>query len=187
MSVVALWAPPSYAPPEPEPPPPDVLVWSRDEPAVIQSASWTCSCASAAWVMNTMGVPKPDGSGGKWNEWTAVDELRRLCGYSAVTPEYGLAYADMSQMEVMYQAQGLETIRWLETDFWGVATGVAGQFPGQMNGARWYHHSGLRNFNGSQMLLANPAPSWKGVGQDLDTSEWATWGAWRVLFVVGRM
>lgn len=181
----ALWAPVRWTAPAPEPPPPDQLVWNRAEPTVFQSAAWTCSCAAAAWVMNSLGVPAPDG-GASWTEWTAVDELRRICGYAAVTPEYGLAYADMSQMEQMYQAQGLETIRWLETSFWGIAGSIAGQYPAQMNGGRLYHHTGLRGFDGSVLLLANPAPRYKGVGQELDPAEWATWGAWRILFVVGR-
>ena len=185
-SPATLWAPVQWTAPEPEPPPPDQLAWNRDEPTVFQTVSWTCSCAAAAWVMNSLGVPTPRRDAAKWNEWTAVDELRRICGDRAVSPEYGLAFADMHQMERMYQAQGLETIRWQETSFWGIAGGVAGQYPGQMNGARWYHHAGLRGFDGSDLVLANPAPNWKGVGQTMDPAEWSTWGPWRILFVVGR-
>jgi hypothetical protein len=186
MTAATMWAPPVWAAPDPGPAPPDILVWNRQEPTVMQTASWTCSCASAASVMNSLGVPRPDGQLGRWDEWTAVEELRRLCGYAAVTPEYGLAYADMSQLEVMYQAQGLETIRWQETSFWSIAVDIAGQYPGQMNGARWYHHTGLRGFDGADLLLWNPAPSYKGVGQSMDPNEFATWGPFRVMFVVGR-
>ena len=166
--------------------PPDVLVWNRSEPAVMQTTEWTCSCASAASVMNSLGVPRPDDRPGKWDEWTAVEELRRICGYAAVTPEYGLAYADMHQLEQMYQAQGLETVRWGQTDYWTIASGVAGQFPAQMNGRRWYHHTGVRGFDGAALLLWNPAPSYKGVGQAMDPGEFSTWGDFRVMFVIGR-
>jgi hypothetical protein len=139
--------------------------------------------------MNAIGVPRPDGQPGKWDEWTAVDELRRVAGNAAVQPSYGLAYRDMHQMEVMYQAQGLVTIRWLEQDvsFWRIAAEVAGIYPGQMNGARWYHHTGVRGFDGAAFLLANPAHTYQDVGQELDPWEWATWGDWRLLFVTGRI
>jgi hypothetical protein len=184
-SAAALWAPPVWTAPEPEPPPPDFLVWQADEPTVYQASDWTCSCAAAAWVMNTLGVPDPV-LGGEWTEWSAVSELRRVCGYGAVTPEYGLAYADMSELEEMYRAQGLLTERRINVGFWELASDVAGLYPGQLNGARWFHHAGLRGFTGSALTLANPAPTWRWVGQVLDQTEWAVWGVWNVLYVVGR-
>lgn len=99
MSTAALWTPPKKWQPEEWPKPDDSpdLLFDRNEPAVRQTASWTCSCASLAWVMNALGVDAPDG--GKWDEWTGVDELRRIAGFNAVSPDYGLAYASGVDLE----------------------------------------------------------------------------------------
>lgn len=183
-SPAALWAPPVWTPPEPEPAPPETLVWNRAEPTVYQTASWTCSCASTAWAWNSLGLRQNDGE--LWEEFSVVEALRAMFGYSAVTPEYGLAYADFSQMEQLWQSMGLETDVWLGASFWSIADSVAGVYPAQMNGARWGHHSGVRGFDGNVLLLANPAPSWKGVGQECDQSEFATWGPFNILMAVGR-
>jgi hypothetical protein len=156
----------------------------RDSPTVLQSADWTCSCASMAWVMNALRVPSPDG--GAWNEFHAVNELRRITGvYGAVTPEYGLAYGNGSQLEQVYRAYGFEVSRVPGVDWWAAA-GMSSNFIGQFGGGRWYHWTAVRSFDGQVFQLANPAPSWRGVGQDLDPTEWALWGGWTAVWVTGE-
>lgn len=170
------WAPDPW--PEPAPP---AFDFDRNEPAVIQSADWTCSCASLAWVMNALGVEAPDG--GKWDEWDGVNELRRLCGYSAVSPDYGLAYGNGQDLERVYNAYGFSVVRqavgWPDLAYF-CELGV-----GQLGGARWYHWSGLRGYDGAVFNLANPAPNWKGVGSQLDAAEWNAWGGWTACVVIG--
>jgi hypothetical protein len=150
---------------------------------VYQSADWTCSCASSAWLLNSVG----DGQLGRpWDEWDVVDALRDATYPEAVSPEYGLARADMADLETMFNVLGYAMGRkqYLNVDD---VVAVAGRYPLQVNGARWYHHSGARAIADGTLLLANPAPSWKGVGQQLDQYEAASWGSWNGMWVTGRV
>jgi hypothetical protein len=186
-NVAALYSPPKEWYPKPWPVPrpdePTELQFDRNEPTVYQAASWTCSCASLAWVMNALGVESP--SGGKWDEWAGVEELRRIAGYSAVSPDYGLAYASGIDLERVYNEYGYAVERLAFPDWWTLAY-VTERAIGQIGGARWYHWSGLRGSDGANFNLANPSPNWKGVGQVLDAYEWDTWGGWNACMVVGQ-
>lgn len=174
-----VWVPPQWIIPRPDEP---TLDFNRNEPAVIQNEDWTCSCASMAWVMNALGVPAP--SGGKWNEYDAVDELRRITYDGAVSPSYGLANANGQDLEEVYRAYSFDVRRLAYPD-WATTAYVLERTIGQMGGARWYHWTGLRGTDGDSFNLANPAPNWKGVGQTMDAYEWDTWGGWNVVAITG--
>ena len=188
--VAALWTPNRPWEPDPWPgPQPGGFAPNRDEPAVRQSADWTCSAASLAWVMNACGIPAP-GTGvitpKKWDEWDGVDLIRTVGGPGAVTPEYGLAWANGKDLEQAYTEYGFRVLRqedigWPDLAYW-CALGV-----GQLGGARWYHWTGVRGYESFSFDLANPAPNWKGVGDDLDQYEWDNWGRWNAVFVTGRI
>jgi hypothetical protein len=182
-----LYCPPTIWQPEPWPLPsePPALQFDRLEPRVDQSADWTCSCASLAWVMNALGVADP-ASGRRWDEWTAVSELHRIAGQAAVTPQYGLAYASGVDLERVYNAHGYACERVLDAS-WADLAYLCDLGVGQIGGARWYHWSGLRDYDGLVFELANPATAWKGVGQQLDAVEWNTWGRWNAVIVSGRL
>jgi hypothetical protein len=131
--------------------------------------------------MNALGVDAPDG--GKWDEWDGVNELRRLCGYSAVTPEYGLAYGNGQDLQTVYNTYGFTVQR--QSVGWPDLAYLCELGVGQIGGARWFHWTGLRGYDGAVFQLANPAPNWKGVGDDLDANEWNYWGAWTCVVIVG--
>jgi hypothetical protein len=179
-----VWAP---TPQEPYPPDPEQpsqeLDYNTWEPAVIQTSDWTCSCASSAWLLNAVGDYR---LGRKWGEYDVVDALRAATYWGAVSPDYGLARADMYDLEVMFNSLGYSVLRrqYLTRDDilrW------SGAYPLQMNGARWYHHTGARTIGPGIIELANPAPSWKGVGQQLDANEAGAWGSWNGMVVTGRL
>lgn len=60
---------------------------------------------------------------------------------------------------------------------------MAGRQPFCMGGGRWNHWTAVRGRNGDRLLLANPAPNWQGVGQELDHEEWIAWGGWNAVWV----
>ena len=163
-------------------PGPPVLTFDRNEPAVRQTASWTCSAAALAWVMNALGVESR--TGGKWDEWDGVSALRDVGGYAAVTPDYGLAYASGVDIEKVYVSYGYTVERLLPAT-WAEVELLCEWSIGQLGGARWYHWTGLRGYDGQLFALANPAPNWKGVGDNLDDAEWDRWGAWNAVMVTG--
>ena len=153
---------------------------------MIQTADWTCSCASLAWCMSALGVPSPSaGPGVAWTEWDGVAELRRITGnVNAVSPEFGLAWGNGQDLETVYRAYGFEVVRELGV-LWGDGALHSAAYIGQFGGGRWYHWTGVRVFENDGYSLANPAPTWKGVGQFMDSGEWANWGPWNCLWVVG--
>lgn len=134
-----------------------------------------------AWVMNALGVESP--GGGKWNEWTGVDELRRICGYSAVSPDYGLAYGNGQDLETVYETYGFVVQR--QSVGWPDLAYLCELGIGQVGGARLYHWMGVRGYDGAVFQLANPAYSYKGIQDDLDPNEWNTWGGWTAVMVIG--
>lgn len=176
------WTPQEPYPPDPEPPTPD-FAYDPWAPVVYQTADWTCSCASSAWLLNSVG----DGRLGRpWNEWDVVDALRTATYPGAVSPDYGLARADMYDLETMFRSLGYDVVRKQYLTREDILA-WSGRFPLQMNGARWYHHTGCRTVGPGVIELANPAPSWKGVQQQLDANEAAAWGSWNGMVIVGRL
>jgi hypothetical protein len=134
-------------------------------------------------LLNSVG---DDRLGRPWNEWDVVETLRQATYPGAVDPAYGLARADMYDLETMFDALGysVERRQYLSVDD---VVRVAGIYPLQVTGARWYHHTGARALGPGVLYLANPAPNWKGVGQELDASEAAAWGSWNGLWVTGKL
>ena len=179
-----VWSPTRQEPyPDPPQPPDQGIEYDPWAPVVYQTADWTCSCASSAWLLNSLGdwrLERP------WDEWDVVNTLRATTYPGAVDPAYGLARADMYDLEVMFNALGYQCQRkqYLTRDdilAWG------GRYPLQINGARWYHHSGARTLGPGVLYLANPAPNWKGVGQEMTADEAAAWGSFNGMAVVGRL
>ena len=184
-NVAALYCPPTVWEPDPWYEPGDStgdLHYDRNTPAVLQAASWTCSCASMAWVMNALGVTAP--TPGLWDEWDAVNELRRIAGQGAVSPDYGLAYGSGIDLAAVYAEYGFTTERMVDVG-WGQLAYLSENAIGQLGGARLYHWLGLRGYDGMTFNLANPAPGWKSVGQELTAGEWNTWGSWTAVMVTG--
>ena len=130
--------------------------------------------------MNALGVmPRTVASG----TWTGVDELRRICGYSRCSPDYGLAYGNGQDLETVYNTYGFSVQRQAVSGAdlaYLCELGV-----GQVGGARLYHWMGVRGYDGAVFQLANPAYSYKGIEDDLDPNEWNTWGGWTCVMVIG--
>lgn len=180
----ALWTPTPWPdfPPEPVAPEP-ILTYDPWYPAVFQTADWTCSCASSAWLLNSLG---DDQLGRPWDEWSVVEALRAATYFGAVSPNYGLARADMYDLEVMFWELGYTVERQQHVTREHVLE-VAGKYPMQVNGAAWYHHAGVRALGPGVLYLANPSPSWKSVGQEMDANEAARWGSWNSMIVTGSL
>lgn len=180
----AIWVPHSWPSFPPEPPVPEpALEYDPDEPTVFQAADWTCSCASSAWILNSL---SDDRFGRRWTEWDVVETLRAATYEGAVSPAYGLARADMADLQTMFESLGYTVERKQRVVIDDVLE-VAGRYPLQINGARWYHHSGARALGPGVLYLANPSPTWRNVGQELTAQEAAQWGSWNALWLTGRV
>jgi hypothetical protein len=137
-------------------------------PTVIQTGGWQCSAASSAWVLRSVGI--------NWGQ----DEVVAWLGPN-INSDSGLQDASGRMLAALFRERGLKaTFGQLS---WERALAMAGRQPFCMGGGRWNHWTAVRGTDGERLLLANPAPSWKGVGQELDQSEWITWGGWNAVWV----
>lgn len=159
--------PPAPLPPEPEPPtrhPYDPL-----HPTEFQDLDWTCSAASLAWALSSVGRPT--------SEQQAVSLLHgRIDNKVGLYDRTGRGICDaLSTIGVQAVPRAVD---------WADVTMLAdGNQPIMMGGVGWYHWSGLRWYKSDAglLMLANPAPGWKLVYQTMDRRQFIALGAWNTV------
>lgn len=143
--------------------------YDQNTPTVFQSGDWQCSAASSAWVLRSVGI--------SWSQ----DDVVQWLGPRNITEATGLQEGSGRMLAALFKERGLKA------DFgpitWERALELASQQPFCMGGGRWNHWTAVRGTDGQRLLLANPAPSWRGVGQEMDRAEWDTWGGWNAVWV----
>ncbi len=138
-------------------------------PRVAQDDSWSCSCATTSWVLQSVGVYAP---------YHGVEQDMLAAGL--VTTQKGLLMGN-----------GKPLASWVE-EHYAVPTGVrtnpaplswdwlmsyAGSKPIAIGSSTWYHWSGVRDVSvDGNLLLANPADGWKGVSQEMSPQQFANLG-----------
>jgi hypothetical protein len=119
-----------------------------------QTASWTCSACSLAWVERATQVnPNAD-------EWSAVEEIGQP---QNINPTYGLMDGSGAQLQrVLRDSYDIPSSQaWLTFDS---AYAVYASTLGMMSGGTWYHWVGVRGVDGNGNLwIANSAPGYQGV------------------------
>jgi len=145
------------------------MPYDLNTPTVFQTGDWQCSAASSAWVLRSVGIP--------WGQ----DDVVNWLGPRNITVETGLQEGSGRMLAELFKEHGLEASFGQIT--WERALEMAGRQPFCMSGGRWNHWTAVRGTDGERLLLANPAPNWKGVGQELDHEEWITWGGWNAAWV----
>ena len=164
---------------------------SQGRTSTTTRGKWACTrpptgrvaCASSAWLLNSVG---DDRLGRRWQEWDVVNRLREATYPGAVSPSYGLARADMADLETMFGTLGY-TVERRQRIGRDDLLELAGKYPMQVNGARWYHHTGLRELGKAWPIWPiqpDPGAVW---AVRLDANEAATWGTWNMLILVGRI
>jgi hypothetical protein len=144
------------------------MAYNRQCPTVPQTGNWQCSAASAAWVLQSLGIT-----------WGQDDVVQWLGGH--ISPALGLHEGSGRMLAELFRARGLDASHGSLT--WERALALAGRQPFCMSGGAWYHWTGVRGTDGQGLHLANPEPNWRGVGQYLDRDEWNRWGPWNAAWV----
>lgn len=146
--------------------------YNMDYPPIRQTVDWTCSACSWAWLASSIGQ--------YMTEWDAVETI----GYpNNINQTYGLTDASGQALAAAYSA----TYSWPShysasvslVD--AIALGQAG--PLLLGGRAWCHWTACRGTDGQGLLLANPAPTWFGVGDYLDEAEWNRLGPWSAVWL----
>lgn len=138
--------------------------FNPNTPAIKQVLDWTCSATSAAWLLNSMGI--------KATEQSVIQGM----GSGRINSTVGLTNADGSGLVSYFAAQGIQA-RNAKMTFDQVAA-MAGKAPLMIGNSNWYHWTGVAGVSadGNSLILANPAPGYKGVGQTLTRQQFAAFG-----------
>ncbi len=152
----------------PAPSPPPSSRFNPKTECVLQTGNWQCSAASSAWVLRSVGL-----------NWGQDDVVRWLGGN--ISPALGLHECSGRVLAELFKSQGLDATYGRIS--WERALALAGSQPFCMSGGAWYHWSGVRGTGGGGLHLANPAPGWRGVGQNLDRDDWERLGPWNAVWV----
>lgn len=160
---------PPYRQTDIPPPPPSYLDhYDPNTAQYRQSASWTCSACSLAWLERALGLnPYAD-------EWSAVAEIGQP---ENINPTYGLMDGSGAQLRRVLNQYGQNSSQaWLSFD---TAYAYYSQTPGMMSGGAIYHWVGVRGITGDgQLWVANSAPGYCGVYDTLSREQFNTWGPW---------
>jgi hypothetical protein len=137
-----------------------------------QSADWTCSACSLAWVLRATAADTTA------DEWTTV--------YQIGTPQninstYGLMDGSGSQLQRVLADYNLDSEQsWLTFD---QAYAIAGSNTGMMSGGAWYHWVAIRGVSGNNIWIANSAPGYMGVSDILSRADFQRLGPFSVVWV----
>lgn len=138
--------------------------WNWRLPTEYQDVPWDCAAASLTWALNTIG-----------RNVTEAEVVAGL-GPGRISPQYGLLDASGAGLvsylgEIGIAADNMNPLPWQDL------LNLAGHNPMVMGGRAWNHWSGVRVSGQTWgrpdielVLLANPAPAWKEVGQEME--EW---------------
>lgn len=152
------------------------LTYNPDARVDQQPDDFSCSIQSAEWLLRSIGRNPGD-------QWIQD----QLLGAGIVTREHGLM-----------DASGNQLARWLQTTY-GDEMGIqfqaspvvyddvyagAGTNPMIIGGRAWNHWSGVRDDElGGNLILANPADGWKGVGQTMSREQFDALGPFTCVWV----
>jgi hypothetical protein len=140
-------------------------------PAVRQQQNWDCSAASLAWLLDSLGRPTSEG------------DAIGLLG-SNINPAVGLTDATGAPLAAVLQNQGFSATNAAVgyDDVLGMAQ--AGT-PLAIGGINYNHWTGVRGADGDDLLLANPAPGWMGVGDRMSRGQFAGLGPFYAVWIPG--
>jgi len=154
------------------------VAYNPGAPVDPQPDDWSCSVQSAQWLLRSIGR-NPS------RVWLEQQLVGPLSSAPVVSREYGLmdasgrtlaawlqrVYGD--EMDVTFEARPVNS--------WEDLVALAGKGPMMLGGRAWGHWSGIRAYRDGKVLLANPAGSWKGVGQELTRDEFDALGSWSAI------
>jgi len=148
-----------------------MAIYDPDAPPERQEANWNCSCASAAWALQSLGFDKSE------QEVTSEMLARGL-----VTPEWGLMDGSGAGLaQYVRDVTGLPVVnRWLT---WADINAASGYGPICQGSNSMYHWSAIRYVEDEIVRMMNPAPGWMGVGDELTHYGWESWGPWAGVFI----
>ena len=132
------------------------LTYNPQEPQYPQTLNWTCSASSLAWLNRALGIMVAT------EELAAADYIGHPENINEV---YGLMDGSGSRLRDCLREQGAPAF--CSWPAWDDLYVMAEHWPCLIGGQQWYHWVGVRGVSGDHLLLANSAPGWMGIDQEL--------------------
>lgn len=123
--------------------------YNQSTPPVLQTSGWSCSCASMAWALQSMGVQASE------------QDVIAALGPSGVNDSSGLLDASGQHLASVVQQKYGVNARASAVTFDQVLS-MAGQTAITIGGVGWDHWTGVAGAQGDSLVLANPAPNYGG-------------------------
>jgi hypothetical protein len=151
------------------------LVYDPTVPIAVQNEAWSCSIYAGDWVLRSLGLPSDDE--------TLEDEMLQR---GIVTKEhglmdargYGLAAVVRDHLPPETQVDVYETLTWDQL------FDLAGSGPMAIGGRAWNHWVAVRGVSKNTIALANSAPGYKSVFQNLRALDFKRLGPFSGVHVV---
>jgi len=144
-------------------------------PAIAQNDQWSCAPTSARWCLTAYGRQPSE----QWVETSMITE-------NVVSTGLGLLNASGSDLARWFNRHygefGFEASNDASVSFDDVAQEAqAGLHPLMLGGRGWYHWTGVRGFDGTHIMLANPSPGYMGVAQTLSREQFSFLGGFSMV------
>jgi len=143
-----------------------------------QFYNWTCSACATEFVERALG----------YSRGADIYANRELVAYAIgypdnINPTFGLMDGSGAQLQrVIKEQTGAESDQgYLDFDS---TYALAQQTPGLMSGAAWYHWVAIRGVQGSTIWVANSAPGYKGIYDNVSREDFARLGGFSVVWLV---
>jgi len=149
-----------------------MLAYDPATPQYPQTADWTCSACSLAWLNRALQIDNAT------DEWSAVDYIGNPENINAT---YGLMDGSGSVLAARLGEQGAPSVCLWPT--WHQVLELARLMPLLAGGVAWNHWVGVRSTSGGVLYLANSAMGWCGIGDELVASDWTNLGPFAVVAV----
>jgi hypothetical protein len=132
------------------------LGYAPELPPVLQTADWTCSACSLAWLNRALGIHHAT------EEWSAVEYIGQPDNINSL---YGLMDGSGARLAQCLREQGAPTISAWPTFQQVLEFMLYG--PALLGGAGWYHWVVAKFNDNGTLALANSAPGWWGIDQSM--------------------
>jgi hypothetical protein len=152
-------------------PAPATYTYDPTLPAVRQTDDWSCAVASTTWALQALGIPA---------NYPAMEQAMLSAGL--VSREQGLLDGSGQALADWITRQFGVTVEVNSDADWEWVEKRAGRGPCLLGGRGWYHWTAVRALR-LGLALANPAPSWQDVGDDMSPDEFTAWGPWAALWL----
>ena len=143
------------------------LVYNAGEPQYEQTADWTCAACSLAWLNRALGIQHAT------DEFSAAEYIGIPDHINSL---YGLMDASGSRLVQCFREQGAPAFALWPS--WAQVFELASYMPLLLGGVGWYHWVGVRGANMEGLALANSAPGWQDVYQQLNEWQWHSLVPW---------